>query len=45
MAGSIRLLNATTEHDLALQQQMDDAEAMQDIPSFGIEVQWSGKPG
>lgn len=33
-----RLLDATTEHDLALQQQMDDAEAMQDTAKFARRV-------
>jgi putative transcriptional regulator len=33
-----RLLDATTEHDLALQQQSDDAEAMQDTAKFARRV-------
>lgn len=33
-----RLLDATTEDDLALQQKVDDAEAMQDVAKFARRV-------
>jgi putative transcriptional regulator len=33
-----RLLDAATEHDLAAQQQLDDAEAMQDTAKFARRV-------
>ena len=33
-----RLLDATTEHDIALQQKQDDAEAMQDAAKFARRV-------
>jgi putative transcriptional regulator len=33
-----RLLDATTEHDLSLQQRRDDAEAMQDAAKFARRV-------
>lgn len=33
-----RLLDSTTEHDLTLQQQIDDAEAAQDVAKFARRV-------
>ena len=33
-----RFLDATTEHDLSVQQKMDDAEAMQDTAKFARRV-------